>query len=98
MKILIAALAVVFAAFCFWLTVRFINRREKWAKWTLPAVVGVPVLYVASFGPASWWFSTVHFSKRRNVSIARAPSIYLPIGWAYQCSDEMDIERLDTAI
>jgi hypothetical protein len=35
-----------------------VNRRERWAKWTGAAVAGLPVLYVASFGPACWWFST----------------------------------------
>ena len=53
MAILLLTVAVAFAAFCVWLTVRIVNRRERWAKWTLAAVVGVPVLYVASFGPAA---------------------------------------------
>jgi hypothetical protein len=26
---------VAFAAFCMWLAVRIVNRRERWAKWTL---------------------------------------------------------------
>jgi hypothetical protein len=34
MMILIAVLAFAFAAFCVWLTVRIVNRRERWAKWT----------------------------------------------------------------
>lgn len=42
------------AAFWVWLTVRVLNRRERWAKWTLALVVGLPLLYVASFGPACW--------------------------------------------
>ena len=57
MAFVLPALAVAFAAFCIWLTVRIVNRREQWAKWTLAAVVGLPVLYVLSFGPAhvlSW--------------------------------------------
>jgi hypothetical protein len=45
---------ITFVAFCVWLTVRIINRRERWAKWTQAAVVGVPMLYVLSFGPAMW--------------------------------------------
>jgi hypothetical protein len=45
--ILLSTLAVAFAAFCVWLTVRIVNRRERWAKWTLAVVVGLPVLYVA---------------------------------------------------
>jgi len=54
MNVLLPAVAVVFAAFCVWLTVRIVNRRERWAKWTLAASVGLPALYAASFGPACW--------------------------------------------
>jgi len=54
MSIVLPALAVAFAAFCVWLGVRYLSRRERWAKWTLTTVVGPPVLYVASFGPACW--------------------------------------------
>ncbi|MBI3865241.1 MAG: hypothetical protein HY290_25480 [Planctomycetia bacterium] len=46
-----------FAALCIWLTVRIVNRRERWAKWTQAVVVGIPVLYVLSFGPACWFTS-----------------------------------------
>jgi hypothetical protein len=46
---------VAYAAFCVWLSVRIVNRRERWAKWTLAVVVGLLVLYVASFGPACWF-------------------------------------------
>src|SRR5579863_3459563 len=55
-----AALSIIGAAFpalCLWLGIRIINRRERWAKWTLAIVLGVPALYLASFGPACWWFS-----------------------------------------
>ena len=54
----LAIFGVSFAAICIWLTVRIINRHERWAKWTLAMVLGVPVLYVASFGPACWLTST----------------------------------------
>lgn len=53
MTFLLPTLSVAFAAVCVWLTVRIVNRRERWAKWTLAAAM-VPVLYVASFGPACW--------------------------------------------
>jgi hypothetical protein len=53
MNILLPAFAFAFAALCVWLTVRIVNRRERWAKWTLAAAVGLPLMYVASFGPAS---------------------------------------------
>jgi len=54
MIILLPALGGVFAAFCVWLTVRIVNRREKWAKWTAVGLLGLPLLYVLSFGPACW--------------------------------------------
>jgi hypothetical protein len=54
MTILLLALAVTFAAFCIWLSVRIVNRRERWAKWALTGLIVLPVLYVASFGPACW--------------------------------------------
>jgi hypothetical protein len=48
----VATLAVAFGAFCIWLTVRIINRRERWAKWTAVAILVIgPVLYVLSSGP-----------------------------------------------
>lgn len=43
---------LAFAAFCVWLTVRIVNRQQRWAKWMLAAVLSLPALYVASFGPA----------------------------------------------
>jgi hypothetical protein len=75
--ILLPALAVAFAAFCVWLTVRIVNRRERWAKWTLAVVIGLPVPYVASFGPACW------LAKRSELTWSRrvAPRIYWPLGW-----------------
>jgi len=47
----LSILAIAFTAFCVWMTVRIVNRREQWAKWTL-AIVVASILYVASFGPA----------------------------------------------
>jgi hypothetical protein len=70
MTILLPALATAFPAFCVWLTVRIVNRHERWAKCMLAAVIGVPVLYVASFGPACWLTS----GPAREV-----PVIYRPI-------------------
>ena len=53
--VLLLLMAVSYAAGLIWLTVRVINRKERWAKWTLAAtIVGPPVLYVLSFGPACW--------------------------------------------
>jgi hypothetical protein len=93
MDFALSIFAVAFAAFCVWLTVRIINRRERWAKWTLAAVVGVPVLYVVSFGPVCWWLAKPHEMPGYNGGtlhmIARdilpyAPREYWPMGWAAQ--------------
>jgi hypothetical protein len=51
---LLPTLATAFAALCVWLTVRIVNRKEQWAKWTLAAALGVSVLFVLSFEPARW--------------------------------------------
>lgn len=49
MNLLLAVLGVGFAAFCVWLGVRLVNRREKWAKWTaVGLVMAVFVLYPLS--------------------------------------------------
>jgi hypothetical protein len=50
MTILLPTLAVAFAAFCVWLTVRIVNRRERWATWTavlLAVVAGYPMSLLA---------------------------------------------------
>jgi hypothetical protein len=54
MTILLPTLAIAFAAFCVWLTVRIVNRRERWAKWTAVALIAVLVTYPLSFGPVNW--------------------------------------------
>ena len=80
MTIVLPTLAVAFAAFCVWLTVRIVNRRERWAKWTATIMVGLPVLYVLSFGPACWWFARdAEFES--FVPVRFAPQPYWPIGW-----------------
>ncbi len=75
MTIILPTLAVSFAAFCVWLAVRIINRRERWAKWTLAALVGIPVLYVASFGPACWIYLR-NSNDQRHETLA---AIYRPM-------------------
>jgi hypothetical protein len=100
MNIVVLTLAVAVAAVCVWLIVRIINRREPWAKWTLVAVVvGVPVVYVLSFGPACWWF-TVPSGYSNVDEILGAPlppvaahQIYWPIGWL-ATHGPLSIERL----
>jgi hypothetical protein len=53
MTFALPALGVTLAAFAVWLTVRIINRRERWAIWTavlLVALVGYPL----SMGPTTY--------------------------------------------
>lgn len=38
--------AITFTAICVWLTVRVVNRRERWAKRTLALTILLPVLYI----------------------------------------------------
>jgi hypothetical protein len=64
MALALMIFGIAFAAFCVWLTVRIVNRRERWAKRTLAGVVGVPMLYVASIGPACWISSWTGFGSR----------------------------------
>jgi len=77
MSIVLPALAVAFAAFCVWLAVRIINRRERWAKWTLAGLFGVPLLYLLSFGPACWATSTANPNGEKESN--RALIIYCPL-------------------
>jgi hypothetical protein len=75
MAILLAIVGVAFAAFCVWLGVRIVNRRERWAKWTLATDIGLPILYVASFGPACW------LCEKGALSPETARAVFRPITW-----------------
>ena len=45
MALALLIVGIAFAAFCVWLTVRIIDRRERWAKWTLAGAIGLPALW-----------------------------------------------------
>jgi len=79
MSVVLPALAVAFAAFCIWLTVRIINRRECLAKRTLATAVGLPVLYIASFGPVCWMTSQAH------PNTLWGETAYRPITLLFEC-------------
>jgi|SRR5579863_7731078 len=73
MTALLPTLAVAFTAFCVWLTVRIVNRRERWAKWMLAVNIGTPVLYLASFGPAC------RLVRHEQLSARTAAHAYRPL-------------------
>lgn len=89
MSILFASLAVTYAAILVLLAVRFVNRREKWVRRSLVALIIVtPLLYLASFGPACWWLSITLRPPTRPPGVKdayseyRLPSkVYWPLGW-----------------
>jgi hypothetical protein len=76
MSIVLPALGVAFAAFCIWLAVRIINRRERWAKWSLAVILTLPMLYPLSFGPACW--SITRAGRNQSDTFE---CIFWPIGW-----------------
>ena len=71
---ILPTLAVAYLALVLWLAVRIMNRRERWTKWTAASVIGGPVLYVLSFGPACW------IASRTERQIL--PRAYLPVLYA----------------
>ena len=98
MEVLVEILGVALAAFCVWLTVRIVNRRERWAKCALAGtIIGVPALYVLSFGPACWWLTTPSRDSGdlNGVPIpqVQARRMYWPIGWL-ALNGPSSIERL----
>jgi hypothetical protein len=73
MSILLPTLFAGFAGACIWLGVRYFNRRDRWAKWTLVLVLSLPTLYVASFGPACW------ITSRLDYGTSLVPIVYRPL-------------------
>jgi len=73
-------LAIPYVAFWMWLTLRFVNRRERWAKRALSVIATLPILYVASFGPACWLTSRTVVLRDDEVYEATAVSAaYQPL-------------------
>jgi hypothetical protein len=80
---ILPALGVLFAAVCVWLTVRIINRKERWAKRTLAVVIGLPALYVLSVGPMTRL--VIHYPVPAWVRHAYR-RVYAPLVWVSQKS------------
>jgi hypothetical protein len=80
MALIVSIIGITFAAFCVWLGVRIVNRRERWAKWTLAGVLGLPILNVLSFGPACWWFSRERGLSAPGEVTSWIGAAYVPCG------------------
>lgn len=77
MAVALPIIGVAFSAFCVWLTVRIVNRRERWAKRTAIALALIIVAYPLSSGPViSFWLHGV-FSNSTFLTINR---LYRPVG------------------
>jgi len=77
---------VAFVAFCVWLTVRIVNRREHWAIWTAVALPLLSLAYLVSMsiGPVCWISSHVGFGA------GVVSAVYSPlISYGPYPSDEM---------
>jgi hypothetical protein len=78
MTIALAILGFAFAAFCVWLAVRIVNRREQWGKRTAFGVaVGIPLSYVLGFG-VTCWATSVQLNGR--VKPRPEMAMYWPLG------------------
>ena len=86
----VRALGAAVAALAVWLTVRIINRRERWAIRIALGLIAVSILYVASFGPACWISSRATNGKKSLL-----PFVYAPI---LGCISRDRDSALDTAI
>jgi hypothetical protein len=79
--ILLPALAVAFAAFCVWLAVRIVNRRERWAKRIAWGVAGLLLLYPLSLGPACRK-AAEPMDLGYKMPVPRTwMTMYWPVGW-----------------
>lgn len=90
--IVLSIIGIVFAAVSVWLTVRIVNRREKWAKWTLAAVLLAPIVYYASCGPA------LYISLKAGEPDWMEPVIvhgYAPVRWVTESSDTLRAWHLE---
>ena len=67
MSTLLPAMCIAFAAFCVWLTVRIINRRERWAMSVARITVAVG-LFLVLFVMHYWPLMRIVISKTLQVN------------------------------
>ena len=88
MTIILPALAAAFAAFCVWLTVRIVNRKERWAKLTALWLIVVLLTYPLSIGPV------MKISRFPGIWVATygpVHTFYLPLRWVCEMSGTVEI-------
>ena len=80
MAVALSIFGIAFAALCVWLTVRIVNRREKWAKrtakWFALALIAASILYPISVGPACWVAS---YTGRASIERQAVAVVYYPL-------------------
>jgi hypothetical protein len=77
-----SALGVVLTTFSVWLTVRLVNKRERWAKRTAVALIVALVVYPLSLGPLVW--ASTHGLIRSETHNWIAGHVYAPVLWAWR--------------
>jgi hypothetical protein len=77
-----SALGVCLTTFSVWLTVRIVNRRERWARRTAVALIVLLVVYPLSLGPLVW--ATTHGLIRSETHNWIAGYVYAPVLWAWR--------------
>jgi hypothetical protein len=87
-ELILPALGLLIAAFCIWLAVRVVNRRERWAKRTALGLTIVLVFYPLSLGPACWITSRL----QRGEGIVTAA--FRPIMWTVSDDSTNSFRRL----
>jgi hypothetical protein len=79
----LAIMGAAVAAFAVWLTVRIVNRRERWAKRMAAAFLVFSVAYPLSFGPAYWMCTDANGRVRKDWTGDVFLNLYAPIIAAY---------------
>jgi len=60
-----------------------VERNKSVSKWIVGLLIGAPVLYFASFGPACW------ITSRTNVGASAVPFFFRPMTWASSSSESL---------